>query len=311
MTLTSGEYDEFINRDARLVHHIAPSDALSTLAKVRFEEAVLTTANPHAVSSSHGTPSCWHSNAQSRMWGTPMLTVRPSSTNIAAAVFVTNYSEIEGLDALSFFAESGDLQHRLVFPTSDLSQALRALVEVPAPTFTRNKTNVVNGDISNELDDARRKWNAKGKSWHFDHIKYGGGTVRNDVLAEIGKPYARPVVVEVLRHWLAYLSIHGIGNSRIVPADDWLHIDSSDIQAVRSDNGFALIHSGLGLIAIDEANIGSCWETRFIDGGITISLIELYGNCGRCIAVFAPRDAGNFANWAEITASLPSTALPR
>ena len=304
---TKNTYSEFIKKSTGEAYNVDPEKAITAVKKSQFKKAVVTTVNRHALLSGRGDKLKWEAPDLSMHPGEQLMTLKIEPGDIAAAVVSSDYLEEDIEYSLNCFSYDGYLKHRIAF-TNDVPSKLafeNIAVSNQQPIFfdTFGTENIISLSV---VRDLRKNWDRNGISWHLQSLLVDQGRSRRQMLPTMDTNKARRLVPEIVGPLLLHLYQVGMIYVRGLPHKGLLHTDASDVLQLEADDDYIFIYSNLGAAVFNQSNIGSCWETKFDDKGNTVSFVEIYSHCGRCIAVLMPYRNYLLRQWLEITASLPS-----
>ncbi len=284
---------------------LCPERVLRALNGVPSDKVIFTTLNSHAMISGRGdTLQTDKFHLEGHPAAQAVTIERPSGDVIGATIFETACPELRGLDALHFYSLSGELIHRVIFSPGNHSAVFASMDEVhihPPKDHIDSNDKVFS---LTEIKSLKTNWDQLGALGHLEHLKRYRGRSRQKTLPHMGRDRAIRMRAEGLFPWLNYLHKNGLVYSRIIPQSGWLQSDSSEVQSVSLSNGYVAIESAVGATLIDQSNISYCWETRFLDGGVSVSLVEMYSRCGECVMVLAPFRNFLLNHWLEVTSQL-------
>ena len=284
---------------------LCPERVLRALRSVPSDRVIFTTLNSHALVSGRGdTLQTDKFHLEGHPAAQAITLERPSGDVIGATIFETACPELRGLDALHFYSLSGELIHRVIFSPGNHSAVFANMDEI---AIQPPKDDIQANDkvfSLTEIKSLKMNWDQLGALGHLEHLKRYQGRSRHKILPHMGRDRAIRMRAEGLFPWLNYLHKNGLVYSRIIPQFGWLQSDSSEVQSVSLSRGYIAVESAAGATLIDQSNISCCWETRFLDGGLSVSLIEIYSRCGKCVMVLAPFRNFLLNHWLEVTSKL-------
>ena len=281
---------------------LCPERVLRALRGVPSDRVIFTTLNGHAIVSGRGdTLQTDKFHLEGHPAAQAITLERPSGDVIGATIFETACPELRGLDALHFYSLSGELIHRVIFSPGNYSAVFANMDEI-AIQSPKDYIEANDKVLSlTEIKSLKTNWDQLGTLGHLEHLKRYQGHSRQKTLPHMGRDKAIKMRAEGLFPWLNYLHKNGLVYSRIIPQLGWLQSDASEVQSVSLSRGYIAVESAAGATLIDQSSISCCWETRFLDGGVSVSLIEIYSRCGKCVVVFAPFRNFLLNHWLEVT----------
>ena len=304
---TKSTYNEFIRSSTGEAYNVDPEQAITVLKKSQFKKTVVTTVNRYALLSGRGVTLKWKAPDLSMHPGEQLMTLKIEPGGIAAAVVSSDCLDEDIEYSLNCFSHDGFLKHRIAV-TNDVPSKLafeKIVVSNQQPIFFDDcgTENIISLAVARDL---QKNWDTNGICWHLQSLLVDQGRSRRKVLTMLDTDKARRLVPEIVGPLLLNLYQMGMIYVRGLPHKGLLHTDASDVLKLEADDDYIFIHSNLGAAVFNQSNIGSCWETTFDDNGNTVSFVEIYSNCGQCIAVLMPYRNYLLRQWREIIASLPS-----
>ena len=301
----SNSYTALMSNADPALRSLDIDEAMSTLVQLPMDDKVLTTFNDHALTSGRGLTLKWDRYDIDGHPGAQSMHLELARNDIGSVALLPAAQEFRGLDVLLVFGLTGNLIHRVVFGASTaleldyVKQVEPPTLKEPAPHSHQDKP--IDLRATRALIDG---WDCHGARWHLEQIQKDQGRARLRTLPLIASERAKRICVDALYPWLCAAHREGLPYARILPQGKWLQCDSSEISKVTIEGGFIAIVSTLGATLFDVTNITQCWRTEFLDRGTPVSLLELYSQCGECIAVLAPFRDYLLAPWLDQTASL-------
>ncbi|MEM6987860.1 MAG: hypothetical protein AAF499_15140 [Pseudomonadota bacterium] len=288
------------------LRYLNAHDVYATLKKLDLSRALVTTVNGDSMCCARPPRICWDTALLGSHPATRCLALQLENAQATSVVYTPPRAPSGNLDMLHFFGASGDLQFRIALNDMSLAFALDALADTAPP---RRHIRPVKTDHTVHSLTAtiaiKKSWHTGGANWHLAQFQHASGSDRLRALPLLGRDHARRVSPLVVPVWLQHLADMGLAFWRLIVGEISNQAEGSGLTDVVLQGDQLLIQSQLGLSILDLKSVGSCWETRFRDGGCNMTFIELYSRQGSCLAVLAPYRDHRLGYWLNLTTSLP------